>query len=270
MRTKPFTPARARAVVLILAGITAGSLLSGPAVAHTGKKIAHLTKHLDALYLNENQKAADANQLDGLDSTAFLRSNGKAADADLLDGISSAGFLLAGGKAVDSNLLDNLDSTAFLQGASLYTRHFSCAGTAFTPATDEAWNIDGSGIYPDDGVNEIFRCSVDIPDGGIVTRVDVSVLDNDATDDVSDCEMWRTDMAATIGNEDQMADTGGTTGAAAAGQRLSDTTITTATIDNASFSYFVQCNLEQTGTDALVLLYGTNLTYTITGTAGGG
>jgi hypothetical protein len=255
---------------LILAGISAGSLLSGPAVAHTGKKIFHLTKHLDPLYLNENQKAADANQLDGLDSTAFLRSNGKAADADLLDGISSAGFLTAGGKAVDSNLLDNLDSTAFLQGATTHTRFFSCAGTSFFPDDDTITYDSLDGLrYPTTGTPASFRCNVVIPNGATVTRVDFSVRDSSGAASVDFTEMWRTNMVSTIGTQTEMADAGTTTVGGTPGDiQLSDTTIASPVIDNNQFSYYLLCGV--TSASSVAGCYGANVTYTISGSNGGG
>ncbi|MGH2685903.1 MAG: hypothetical protein ACRDJP_10610, partial [Actinomycetota bacterium] len=63
----------ARALVLIVAAITAGSLLGGPATAHVGRRLKHLITHLDPLYLNESQTAADADKLDNIDSSAFLQ-----------------------------------------------------------------------------------------------------------------------------------------------------------------------------------------------------
>lgn len=64
-------------------------------------------------YLAKNGKAVDADQLDGLDSTAFLGATAKAADSNQLDGLDSTAFLGATAKAADSDQLDGLDSTAF-------------------------------------------------------------------------------------------------------------------------------------------------------------
>ena len=59
-------------------------------------------------------RAADADTLDGRNSSSFLGVNGKAADADTLDGQDSSAFLGVNGKAADSNPLDGQDSSAFL------------------------------------------------------------------------------------------------------------------------------------------------------------
>jgi hypothetical protein len=256
-------------VVLILAGITAGSLLSGPAVAHTGKKISHLTNHLDAIYLNENQKAADANQLDGLDSTAFLRSNGKAADADLLDGISSAGFLTASGKAVDSNLLDNLDSTAFLQFATTHARQTNCSGSGFYPvdggnATEVFNEVDGERyLTPGTGA---LRCAVSLPNGATVTGVTFTVYDNDATE-VTNCRLLRTDLTPPIGLESNVSTPVSSTGTPG-GVTITAPSLVGAntTIDNAGFAYAFECTLNSG--DVNNGIYGAVVSYNVTAANG--
>jgi hypothetical protein len=88
-------------------------------------------------------KAADADRLDGKDSTAFLQdgsaflpAGGKAADADRLDGKDSTAFLQdasaflpADGKAADAETLDGMDSAAFVEGpAQMFAKAItSCA-----------------------------------------------------------------------------------------------------------------------------------------------
>jgi Collagen triple helix repeat (20 copies) len=68
----------------------------------------------DARYLAATAKAADADELDGIDSTGFLGIDAKAADADELDGIDSTGFLGIDAKAADADKLDGLDAFDFL------------------------------------------------------------------------------------------------------------------------------------------------------------
>ena len=86
------------AVSLGLLGALAAAMIVAPAGAHVTKKLQHLQKHLDPLYLNVGEKASDADKLDGVDSTGFLKT---------------------AQKATDSDKLDNLDSTAFQQEADL-------------------------------------------------------------------------------------------------------------------------------------------------------
>lgn len=51
---------------------------------------------------------------------SYLAANGKAADADKLDGIDSTGFLAADGKAADSEKLDGLDGSQYQQGQAYH------------------------------------------------------------------------------------------------------------------------------------------------------
>jgi hypothetical protein len=126
------SPRRWRAVALVAIGIAVGvAMTATPVVGHITGSVAHLwNAHIkpktDARYYTKAQantrflgadgKAADADQLDGLDSAAFLRSDGKAADAETLDGLDSAAFLRSDGKAADADKLDGLDSTQIVQG----------------------------------------------------------------------------------------------------------------------------------------------------------
>jgi hypothetical protein len=112
MRTLRLPKLAALAVLILLVG----SNLILPAGAHVTRRLPHLLQHLNPRYINTNEKAADADLLDGQDSTAFLGVNAKAADADLLDGQDSTAFLGANAKAADADLLDGIDSTGFVQG----------------------------------------------------------------------------------------------------------------------------------------------------------
>ena len=66
------------AVTLGLVGAFAAAMVVVPAGAHVTRRLSHLYKHLDKRYVNEGDKAADSNKLDGLDSSAFQQ------EADLL------------------------------------------------------------------------------------------------------------------------------------------------------------------------------------------
>jgi hypothetical protein len=133
---------RWRTAALLATGIAIGvAMTATPVSAHIGTSVTHLwNAHIkpltdaryytktqantryytraqaNARYLGANAKAADADELDGLDSTAFLPATGKAADADALDGLDSTAFLRSNGKAADAELLDGLDSAAFFRG----------------------------------------------------------------------------------------------------------------------------------------------------------
>jgi hypothetical protein len=258
--------ARARAVGLVLAGITAGSLLGGPAVAHVGKRVGHLQTHLDPVYLNEGQKANDSNLLDGLDSTQFLRSNAKATDADLLDGVSSAGFLAAGGKAVDADKLDNIDSASFLLGTSTLSGTRSCPGAGFYPedaGTDYATEAATGERFAPTPAADVFRCAVDLPNGATVSSATFTVNDPAAGGTVSACSLTRTDQTVPVGNEELV------TTAPAATSNAGPVTVTgnaipaNATINNSGFGYSFECTL---GADTGI--YGASVSYTVPASAG--
>jgi hypothetical protein len=73
----------------------------------------------DARFLGVAAKAADADLLDGLNSTAFLGIAAKAADSDLLDGLNSTAFLGATDKAADAETVDGVDSSALMRNGTL-------------------------------------------------------------------------------------------------------------------------------------------------------
>ncbi len=164
------------------------------------------------------------------------------------------------GRVPNANRLDGLDSTQFVRKAESFTRHFSCAGTAFENAFSwTGYAVQDSLKYGDGAfAPTLFRCSVDIPDGATVTEVSFAVKDTHPSQDVQ-CSMWRRDLTA-FGESPPMAYeviTSGTPGDV----RISDTTIQQAVIDNAKFSYFVQCWV---GNDSETGLYGAVVTYTVT------
>jgi hypothetical protein len=85
----------------LLAGILAGSVLITPALGHIAGVTHTWNQHFrplaDARYVNVNEKAPNAELLDGQDSTAFLGVNAKAADADKLDGADGNLFVTGPG-----------------------------------------------------------------------------------------------------------------------------------------------------------------------------
>jgi hypothetical protein len=73
----------------------------------------------DLTFLTKNGKAADADKLDGLDSTAFLGATAKAADSDKLDGQDSSAFLGANATAADSDRLGGFNPGKYLLGGGV-------------------------------------------------------------------------------------------------------------------------------------------------------
>lgn len=73
----------------------------------------------DLAFLAKTGKAADADKLDGQDSSAFLGSSAKAADSDKLDGQDSADFLGASATAADSARLGGFAATRYILGGGV-------------------------------------------------------------------------------------------------------------------------------------------------------
>lgn len=97
----------------VVAGVTALVVSGAPALGHVTKKLGHIVKHLNPLFVNVGEKVSDSDLLDGKDATEFLGANAKAADAELLDGSDSSDFTRSGETAADSELLDGMDSSDF-------------------------------------------------------------------------------------------------------------------------------------------------------------
>ena len=168
--------------------------------------------------------------------------------------------------AVNSDKLDDLDSTDFVRKAEAFTGYFSCAGTTWQEAESTAtYDLIGSDRFNTSTTgNELFRCNLNVPHGATLTDVAFSVRDTDNTGNDVTCQLWRTNMAASVGTELNMASVA-TTGAPGS-VRISDTTINQATIDNANYAYFMQCRTESgSSTNAF---FGANVTYTVTGAQG--
>jgi hypothetical protein len=183
---------------------------------------------------------------------AFMRRFAQYLGAE--DGIVSEADYAA--MAGDADMLDGLDSSAFVAAGTTVDGTFACAGTAHVPFNDTTtYDWVGSLLYRTGG-SDLFRCSAHLPDGAIVTSVDWSVLDETASD-VS-CAMWRTNMVTGIGSETNMAaaSSTGTPGEV----QITDSSVASATIDNANHAYFTQCSLNGTASD--MGLYGVTIAYT--------
>jgi hypothetical protein len=92
---------RGRSIALLVAGLLTGTVLIQPAVAHVTRRLGHLQKHLDKRYVKKGDivanaaNAANADRLDGKDSTAFVGS-----EELLWAVVESSGTLVRGQGAV--------------------------------------------------------------------------------------------------------------------------------------------------------------------------
>jgi len=127
------------------------------------------------------------------------------------------------------------------EAVTTYTRSASCAGLDFYPTdSDSAYTNLGSARYrPDNSGTGVFRCDPGLPTGAKVKKVQFT-LDSFAT---YQCLYRRSGLTAagaesydTIGQV-SISSTGGVP------TRLSTTTITNGTIDNANYGYWLECSL---------------------------
>jgi hypothetical protein len=152
----------------------------------------------------------------------------------------------------------------WVRKATVQTGYFSCSGTAWESAFGgTVYDTTGSLKFRTGGTSAMFRCSVELPHGATVTAARFSVKDSDGADDVS-CELWRTNMVASVGTEANLASatTTGTPGSV----QIIDTTIENAVVDNANYSYFAFCDVLSSTSAAGI--YGANIEYTVSGSKG--
>ena len=160
----------------------------------------------------------------------------------------------------------NRDSASIAEAAS-YTRSESCAGLSFYPIDSrDGYSSQGTERYLayTDGGNAYFLCDPGLPNGAVVTKVQFTVRDNDDFKDISNCALVRSGLTpATAATAQVLAGPMGTS-ATPGVVRLTDTSIAFATVNNASYAYYLQCRI-----DGNVLgIHGANVTYTITAAKG--
>lgn len=123
-------------VAVLLAGILAGSVMLTPVGAHLNSPLtfSHLKKHFytkkasNNRFINVGEKAADADKIDGKNSTDFLGAMAKAADSDKLDGLDSSSFpeivayahVQSGGGVVEAESKGIADANVTLESTSAY------------------------------------------------------------------------------------------------------------------------------------------------------
>jgi hypothetical protein len=156
----------------------------------------------------------------------------------------------------------------WVRKAAVQTGYFSCAGTAWESVLEgTTFETSGSLKYRTGGpATALFRCNAQLPEGATVQAARFTVKDGDATvgNDVT-CSLWRTDMTTTIGTDPPEMALAATSGAPGAVQ-ISDTTVTDALVDNAKYSYFLQC--DDVGSTTSIGIYGANIEYTVSGLRG--
>jgi hypothetical protein len=138
----------AKSASLLVLVLLVGSNLILPAGAHVTRRMSHLVSHLDPRYINVEEKASDANLLDGQDSSAFLRANAKAADADLLDGQNSTAFMAGPGTVIDgAALLDPLTFNTVIIEPGFFKVEYLCPDPASNDTNVRFSNISSATAF---------------------------------------------------------------------------------------------------------------------------
>ncbi len=172
-------------------------------------------------------------------------------------------FFLALGIAIGALLAPAFGSDA-AQGVTTYTRAVSCHGTSFLPLSSDSYSVQGARrVTLSDGV---FACDAALPHKAVVTRVRFTLFDN-STGSVHDCFLLRTGLdPAKAQAFDVLASVPETSNSINA-QRLADTSIAFATIDNMQFVYRLQCFITAGGAEEEGI-FGADITYKITASNG--
>lgn len=162
-------------------------------------------------------------------------------------------------------------------GVTTYTRSVSCSGFNFNPIdaiTQKAWHPTERYLYRTGSAagDGYFLCDPALPHKAVVTRVRFTLFDSSDLTEVRYCALYRHALATTYPTPtpNDMAQVPTTGHTPAPGKvRLEDTTINFATVDNAQYAYWLQCNFYGDPRDYdEVGLYGAEVTFRITASNG--
>lgn len=173
----------------------------------------------------------------------------KVADADNLDGQDSSQFLGAGEKATDADLLDGMDATDFAAAPATVTRTARCVGDDFQPtntATSFVREVDLALTSNEDGRS--FRCVVKLPDGATITGFRFDAKDDFSTSGVSSIDLAARGMEAGVTFGFTLASLSDTGVTATHGEHFVQETMaindTDATTVSDSYAYLIDFSVE--------------------------
>jgi hypothetical protein len=160
------------------------------------------------------------------------------------------------------------------QATTIYTRVASCAGLDFYPADSTTTYANNGALRTrtDDGTtggSGVFRCDPGLPNHAVVTRVQFTVSLEQVTQTVvfgvRNCQLRRSALAlATAGSTQTLGSVNLRTSPPGGTQRASTTSIRNATVDNAAFGYWFECQIDQDPIAVGVGIFGADVYYTIT------
>jgi hypothetical protein len=134
-----------------------------------------------------------------------------------------------------------------LAKAASNTRSASCTGINFHPIDSEVgFSFHGTEIFRNDsGADNIgfFACSVSLPNGAVVAKVQFTLFDNSASDAISFCGLFRNQLVPSAHGASQPVGTPPVPSGTPGYVRTGTSNITNATINNKAFSYWLQCQI---------------------------
>lgn len=155
--------------------------------------------------------------------------------------------------------------------ASSQTRVFSCPGLDFVPWVSKT-EFFANGLTRSSYDTDFYFCNAALPNKAVVTKVQFTLFDASAYHEFRYCTLTRVGLkpaqAATYWNLAEVPPTG--VAAAPGYVRLTDSTISTPTIDNSNFAYWLQCqfNMDPTAVRDRLGLVGADIVYTISAANG--
>lgn len=178
--------------------------------------------------------------------------------------VRSLGLVFAGtllGTMLVAPVIARDGSPAAVQPTAIQTRIASCAGSGFYPDADETYATEGTVREAESFTT--LRCAVSLPHRATVTRVRFTLLDNSSSGTVGPCSLKRVGLAPTTATSEQtLASVPATdlNGFSTTPVRLTDTSISFATVDNAKFAYWLQCPMNSSPLQGVI---GADVAYTI-------
>jgi hypothetical protein len=160
-----------------------------------------------------------------------------------------------------------IPGTSSYKYASPKTDYYAVPGTSFTNEGSTYSTAVGTyGLYIPDGIATAVGyvdAPVNLPDNAVVTKLEVFFIDKDGTYNTQPLQLWRNDYAlnTVAGNGTMMASTIGSTGTNSLIQSSSTTTISSPTINNGTYAYFLRWGTMQANSN--LILCKVVITYTV-------
>jgi hypothetical protein len=152
-----------------------------------------------------------------------------------------------------------------VEPAAVQTRMVSCAGSGFYPHADVAY--DTAGTVRESEEHTTLRCAVALPHSAVVSRVRFTLYDGSISGVVGPCSLKRVGLTpATATTEQTLASVPATDLNDFSGvRRLSDTSISFASVDNARYAYWLECPVNSSPFQGII---GADVTFTISSANG--